>query len=206
VTYELVSSTPQFDGRIIKVRSDEVRMPDGSVATRDVVRHPGAVAVVALDDEGRIVLVHQYRHPVQAYLDELPAGLLDKQGEPVLDAAKRELFEEAALRAERWDVLVDLLSTPGMTDEAVRIYLARGLSEADESFDPEHEEIDMTLSRVPLADAVQRVFAGEIRNALACAGILAAAHAELSGFAGLRPGDAEWADRDTRTGRPTRPL
>lgn len=202
--YELLSSDVRFEGKIIEVRTDRVRMTDGSVAERDVVRHPGAVGVLALDDQDRVILVRQYRHPVRTYLEELPAGLLDKDGEATLDAAKRELFEEAALHAGRWDVLVDLLSTPGMTNEAVRVYLARDLSEASEKFQAEHEEIDMTVSRVPLDQAVQRVLAGDIRNASACAGILAAAAARAAGWRGLRPGDAPWADKRIDDGRDTR--
>ncbi len=204
--YATVESEVRFRGKVIEVRSEQLRMPDGTVATRDVVGHPGAVGILALDEEERIVLVHQYRQPVRAYLDELPAGLLDNPGEPVLAAAQRELFEEARLKAGRWDVLVDLLSTPGMTNEAIRIYLARELSDATGEFDPQHEEVDMTVARVALSDAVARVLAGDIRNAAACAGILAAAAARAREWRGLRPGDAPWADRDAATGAVVRPL
>jgi ADP-ribose pyrophosphatase len=172
----VVASTPVFSGRVISLRTDDVRMSDGSVSRREVVSHPGAVAIVALDDADRVVLVNQYRHPVGRRLDELPAGLLDVAGESALDGAKRELFEEAALRAEHWQVLVDLHTSPGMSDESIRIFLARGLSEvgADDRFSPEHEELTMTVSRVPLAEAAERALSGELTNAAAVAGVLAA--------------------------------
>ena len=140
--YETVASETVFEGRIITVRRDEVRMSDGSTSVREIVEHPGAVGIVALDDDGNVVLVNQYRHPVRARLDELPAGLLDVEGEPALTAAQRELAEEARLGADEWHVLVDLQTSPGFSDEAIRIYLARGLHDVDDGFEPEHEELD----------------------------------------------------------------
>jgi ADP-ribose pyrophosphatase len=142
-----------------------------------VVRHPGAVAVVALDDDGDVVLLRQYRHPVGGYLWELPAGLRDADGEPPLETAKRELAEEVQLAGERWSLLTTTFSTPGFCDELVLVYLAEGLSDVDrpEGFTVEHEELDMEIARVPLADAVQRIFAGDIRNASTVIGLLAAA-------------------------------
>ena len=198
--YAVVSSTPVFRGRVISLRTDELRMSDGAVSRREIVEHPGAVGVLALDEQDQVVLVRQYRHPVGAYLDELPAGLLDVDGEPALAAAQRELYEEAGLRAARWDVLVDLHTSPGMTDEAIRVYLARELSEvpAAERFQPEHEELTMTVSRVPLADAVLRVLSGELTNAAAAAGILAAATVQANDFRRLRPPDSPWAARPGR--------
>lgn len=190
--YEVLSSEPIFDGKVIKVRRDEVRMSDGSVAVREVVDHPGAVGIVALDGEGRVVLVNQYRHPVRARLDELPAGLLDVKGEPPLDAAQRELAEEAGLRADTWHVLVDLHSSPGMTSEAVRVYLARGLHEIDTGFVREHEEASMTVEREPLNQAVKRALGGGITNAIAVAGLLAAVHGRATDWRDLRPADAPW--------------
>ena len=198
--YRVESSERIYDGRVISLRRDHVRMADGAVADREIVEHPGAVGVVAIDDDGNVLLVNQYRHPVVARLDELPAGLLDVGGEPALLAAQRELAEEAATVADDWHVLVDLYTSPGMTDEAIRIYLARGLRPVpdDERFDPEHEEIELTVERVPLDEAVRRVLAGEITNAAAVAGLLAAARAAQSGFAGLRPADAPWPARPDR--------
>jgi 8-oxo-dGTP pyrophosphatase MutT (NUDIX family) len=195
--YALVGTEPIFRGRVISVHRDRVRMSDGEVTQREVVEHPGAVGVVALDDDGAIVLVNQYRHPVRARLDELPAGLLDVDGEPALRAAQRELAEEAAVTATEWHVLLDLYTSPGMSNEAIRLFLARGLAPVpdDERFTPEHEEITLTVHRVPVAEAVRRVYAGEVTNAAAVAGILAAAHGAATGWSGLRPPDAPWPAR-----------
>ncbi len=175
--FEVLDSETLFDGHVISLRRDTVTMPGGGDSVREVVVHPGAVAVVALDDDDRLLLVRQYRHPVGAHLWELPAGLRDADGEPPLETAKRELAEEVQLAAARWSLLVSVLNSPGFSDELVQIYLAEELSAADrpEGFTVEHEEADMTLDRVPLADAVQRVFDGDIRNSSAVAGILAAA-------------------------------
>lgn len=195
--YPVLATESIFMGNVISVRLDHVQMSDGTVAAREVVDHPGAVGVVALDDDGAIVLVNQYRHPVRARLDELPAGLLDIAGEPALLAAQRELAEEAAITATDWHVLVDLHTSPGMSNEAIRLFLARGLAPVGESdrFQPEHEEITLTVHRVKLDDAVARVYAGELTNAAAVAGILAAAHSAGTDWSGLRPADAPWPAR-----------
>jgi ADP-ribose pyrophosphatase len=196
--YEVRSSKDVFDGKIIKVRTDQVTMPGGNVSQRDVVVHPGAVGVVALDDQGRVMLIKQYRHPVAETLWELPAGLLDVEGEQALATAKRELAEEAGLQAERWDVLADLLSSPGMTDEAVRVYLARQVSETGRERSDENEEADLELEWIDLDEAVRSVLSGGIRNALAVVGLLAAARARDNGFENLREQDAPWPDRFQR--------
>jgi ADP-ribose pyrophosphatase len=198
--YEVVSSEELFDGKVVTLRRDHVRLGDGKVAAREIVTHPGAVAVAALDDEGRLLLVHQYRHPVRAHLDELPAGLLDKSGEPPLEAARRELAEETGTGAGTWHVLVDLYSSPGFSDEAVRIFLARDLHALapEDGFVAEGEEATMTVIREPLAEAVRRVLAGSITNASAVAGVLAVAHGEATGWRDLRPADAPWPARDGR--------
>jgi 8-oxo-dGTP pyrophosphatase MutT (NUDIX family) len=193
--YAVLASTRRFEGNVVSVRTDEVRMSDGTVATREIVEHPGAVGVVALDDQDRVVLVTQYRHPIRDYLDELPAGLLDVPGEPALDAARRELSEEARIAAAEWRVLVDLYTSPGMTNEAIRVFLARGLSDVAERFAPQHEEITLTVSRIPLDEAVRRALAGEITNAAAVAGICAAALSRANGWRDLRPADAPWSAR-----------
>jgi ADP-ribose pyrophosphatase len=191
-----VSSERLAEGKVIAVRRDVLRMPDGTEFAREVVEHPGAVGIVALDDEGNVVLVNQYRHPVGARLDELPAGLLDKSGEPALEAAKRELAEEAHIQAREWNVLVDLHTSPGMSNEAIRIYLARGLSDAEaDGFDAEHEEADLTVERVPLAEAIQRVTTGGLTNASAVAGLFALAYSQANDWRGLRPADAPWPAR-----------
>lgn len=195
--YRLLGTEQIFTGRVISLHRDRVLMSDGSVAEREVVDHPGAVAVVALDDDGTILLVNQYRHPVRTRLDELPAGLLDVEGEPALHAAQRELAEEAGVTASEWHVLLDLFTSPGMSNEAIRLFLARGLAAVPEGerFRPEHEELTLTVERVPLAAAVARVRAGELTNAAAVAGVLGAALGAASGWAGLRPADAPWQGR-----------
>jgi len=137
--------------------------------------------------------VRQYRHPVGQLCWEPPAGLLDEAGEDPLEAAKRELFEEAHHRAERWDVLLDAFTSPGMTDEAVRVYLARDVQLADgERYAGEHEELDMPTRWVQLDEAIAAVFAGRLHNPMAVMGVLAVAHARRSAFADLRPATASW--------------
>ncbi|MDK3254972.1 NUDIX domain-containing protein [Blastococcus capsensis] len=189
--YRVLGSETVYDGPIISLHRDTVAMPGGGESVRDVVRHVGAVAVVALDDEGNVVLLRQYRHPVGAYLWELPAGLRDADGEPPLETAKRELAEEVQLAAGRWSLLTTHYSSPGFCDEMVLVYLAEDLSDVPrpEGFTAEHEEADLTVERVPLADAVQRVFDGGIRNVAAVVGVLAAAQARAAGPR-LRPVDA----------------
>jgi len=183
-------------GRVIDVRSDVVEMADGSTAVRDVVVHPGAVGIIALDDDGRVLLVQQYRHPVRRRLWEPPAGLLDVAGEAPLAAARRELFEEAHVTAGRWDVLVDAFTTPGMADEAVRVYLAREIAPATgPKHEGRHEEADMPVRWAPLDEAVAAVMAGRLHNPMAVMGLLATLHARASAFAGLRPADAPWPAR-----------
>jgi 8-oxo-dGDP phosphatase len=178
--------------RVIDVRSDLVVLPDGSTATRDVVVHPGAVGIIALDGD-QVLLLQQYRHTVGQLLWEPPAGLLDEQGEDPLAAAQRELFEEAHHRAERWDVLVDAFTSPGMTDEAIRIYLARDVRVADgPRYDAVEEERNMPLRWAPLDDAVDGVIAGRLHNPMAVIGLLAAWRARTDGFTGLRSPDAPW--------------
>lgn len=188
--YEVVATEEVYSGRVISLRRDTVSMPEGGTSVREVVSHPGAVGVVALDDDGAVVLLKQYRHPIGAHLWELPAGLRDAEGEPPLETAQRELAEEVGLAASQWQLLTTSYSTPGFCDELVGIYLATGLSgvHRPEGFTVEHEELDMTVERVPLDDAVQMVFDGTVRNALAVIGLLAAARAR-STSAQLRPVD-----------------
>lgn len=193
--FETASSETLYTGKIFALRRDQVRMPGDTTAVREVVEHYGAVAVVAMDDDGNVPLVYQYRHPLGRRLWELPAGLLDVNGEPPHHTAARELQEEAGLRADTWQVLVDLDSTPGFSDESVRIYLATGLTEVTRP-EAHHEEADMTMRWYPLADAVHNVLSGDIVNAIAVAGLLAA-HAVLGGVAQPRPVDSPWVDKPT---------
>lgn len=192
--FETVDSETLYVGNIFALRADEVRMPGGNTARREVVEHYGAVAVAALDDDKNIALIYQYRHPVGRRLWELPAGLLDMVGEPPHITAARELEEEAGLAAKDWRVLVDLVTSPGFSDESVRVYLATGLTHVGRP-DAHHEEADLILEWFALTDAVQMVFGGEIVNSIAVAGILAAN--TVSDINSLRSIDAPWIDRPT---------
>lgn len=196
--FETVSSETLYVGKIFALRADEVRMPGGHTARREVVEHYGAVAVLAMDSDRNIALVYQYRHPFGRRLWELPAGLLDLGGEPPHVTAARELEEEAGLSASDWSVLVDLDSAPGFSDESVRVYLATGLTEVGRP-EATDEEADLTLKWVSLDEAVRMVMAGEIVNSLAVGGILAAN--AVADSSTLRPVDSPWTDRPTAFGR-----
>jgi len=191
--FETVSSETVYCGKILALRTDEVRMPGGGTAMREVVEHFGAVAVAAVDDHDRLMMVYQYRTALNRRLWELPAGLLDEPGEAPALAAARELREETGLVADDWRVLIDVALSPGFCDEAVRVYLARGLSQVGR---PEavHEEADLTAHWLDLEDAARKVFSGEIVNATAAAGVLAAQSAITEGRP-TRPADAPWPDR-----------
>ncbi|MEH6378029.1 NUDIX hydrolase [Streptomyces sp. KLMMK] len=190
------TQTP-FTGNKTSVRTDSVEMPDGTVVTRDYQVHPGSVAVLALDEEGRVLVINQYRHPIRQKLWEIPAGLLDVPGENPLHAAQRELYEEAHVKAEDWRVLTDVYTTPGGCDEAVRIFLARDISDVEgERFEVEHEELDMELARVPLQELVRGVLAGELHNNCLVVGALSLTAALAGdGLDALRPADAPWPAR-----------
>lgn len=174
--YRVVDTTEQFRGRVFTLITDTVAMPDGQTAARDYIRHTGAVAVVAVDEQTQVVLVRQYRHPVQSVLWELPAGLRDVDGEDLAVTAARELAEEANLVAARWEPLVRLHTSPGYSDEDIVIYLAQELTPVDDGFTFERvfEEATMTTHMVPLDEAVVMIDRGEITNATTVAGLLAA--------------------------------
>ncbi|MGW3344308.1 NUDIX domain-containing protein [Nonomuraea rubra] len=191
--WDVVDSRHRFKGYVIEVVTDSVKMPRDEVADRDYVVHPGAVAVLALDEHDRVLMIRQYRHPTRHLMWELPAGIRDVAGEPLVTTAARELAEEAGYRAGTWYTLLDLRSSPGMTDERVRVFLARDLSripEEENGFEHRHEEIDMPVEWVPLADAVEKALMGMIHNSSTVAGILAAYAASVEGHALLRPADA----------------
>ncbi|MEU5217924.1 NUDIX hydrolase [Streptomyces sp. NPDC020807] len=195
--WQVVATATPFQGNKTSVRTDDVVMPDGSVHRRDYQVHPGSVAVLALDEEDRVVVLRQYRHPVRQKLWEIPAGLLDVPGENPLHAAQRELYEEAHVKAEDWRVLTDVYTTPGGCDEAVRIFLARDLAEAEgERFEVAEEEADMELARVPLAELVRGVLAGELHNNCLVVGVLSLAAARAAdALDTLRPAQAPWPAR-----------
>jgi 8-oxo-dGDP phosphatase len=191
--FETISSETVYEGSILALRVDQVRMPGGGAARREVVEHYGAVAIAAVDGDQRVAMVYQYRHPVGRRLWELPAGLLDAAHEDPLATAQRELREEAGLAAIDWRVLVDTASSPGFSDESVRTYLARDLSEVDRP-QPADEEADLSLHWFSLEDAAAMVLAGEIVNAAAAAGVLAA-YAAVIDRKPIRPVNAAWRDR-----------
>jgi 8-oxo-dGDP phosphatase len=194
--FRTVSSEDLHVGKILALRVDEVEMPGGGTARREIVENNGAVAVVAVDSEGQVTLIHQYRHALGRHLWELPAGLLDHEGEPPVVGARRELAEEVGLDAGQWHVLVDVAASPGFTDEVVRVFLARDLSEVDREVQGE-EEADLEIHRFPVEEAVRMVLSGEIVNASSVAGLLAAREV-LEGRAEPRPSDAPFRDRPTR--------
>jgi ADP-ribose pyrophosphatase len=181
-------------GLVWDVVRDTVDLGPGGVVRREYLRHPGAVAILAMDGDGRVALVHQYRHPVRMVLWELPAGLLDVAGEPPLQAARRELKEEADLLAQRWDVLVDWFNSPGGMDEALRVYLARDLSPVppSERHVREAEEHGMAVGWATLDEGRDAILAGRMRNPAAVVGILAACAARDLGWSTLRPADTPW--------------
>lgn len=196
--WEVTATSTPFRGNKTGVRTDQVVMPDGSVVGRDYQTHPGSVAILALDEKDHVLVLNQYRHPVREKLWEIPAGLLDVPGENPLAAAERELYEEAHMKAEDWRVLVDVYTTPGGSDEAVRIFLARQLSEAaGERFEVSEEEADMEIARVPLEELVRGALAGELHNNCLVVGCLAlnAALTSGGGPGALRPAQAPWPAR-----------
>jgi ADP-ribose pyrophosphatase len=192
----VTASETVHQGIIWDVVRDTVDLGEGGVVRREYVRHTGAVAIMALDDADRVLFVRQYRHPVGMELWELPAGLLDVAGEPPLEAARRELAEEADLRAERWEVLLDWFNSPGGMNEALRLFVAR-----DVSYLPEHErhvreaeEHGMPARWVSLDQALDDVLAGRVHNPAAVVGVLAAHASRARGWSTLRPADAPWPE------------
>ena len=166
--HTVTESTTAWSGRIVDMVEDHVVVVEGEEpVVRQYTRHPGAVAVVAMrGEEGaeEILLLRQYRHPVNASLWEIPAGLLDIPGEDSRVAAERELAEEADLKAARWDVLVDFFTSPGGSTEPLRVFLARDLETTETSFEREDEEATMEYAWVSLSDALDWVFAGRLHN------------------------------------------
>jgi ADP-ribose pyrophosphatase len=190
--HQTLDRTERYAGPIFTVYTDQVTMSGGGTAGRDVVENRGAVGVVALDAVGRVVLIRQYRHPVRQRLWEVPAGLRDVEGEDMLITARRELAEEADYTAARFDLLVDLQTSPGFSNEVIRMYLARDLSPVpeDERHERRDEEADIEIGWFDLDEAVAMVLRGEITNSSTASGLLAAARARDDGWATLRPADS----------------
>ncbi|MGH6653603.1 MAG: NUDIX domain-containing protein [Actinocrinis sp.] len=187
-------------GGVTTYRRDRVSMPSGKGQNREYLLHTGAVAVLAVDDEDNVLVIKQYRHPVRRRLVEVPAGLLDKQdeGETPRSAAQRELWEETDRHASDWRVLVDFYNTAGSSNEATRVYLARGIAKADGRLhEREDEEADMEIEWVRFDDLLRAVLAGEVASVGTVVGVLAlaAARALPDGLDALRPADAPWSAR-----------
>jgi 8-oxo-dGDP phosphatase len=191
--WPVAASAERLRTRLISVRTDQVRTPEGQLAVRDVVLHPGAVAVLALDDADRVLMIRQYRHPVASLLWEVPAGLRDVAGEELRVTASRELMEEAGYRARDWRVLADCYSSPGYSTERLRIFLARDLEPippGERHFVPEAEEAHILIHWVPLDEAVGQIFTGQLHNGPAALALMAGYTARSQGYSGLRPADA----------------
>lgn len=179
------------------MRSDVVDLGIGTPVTREYVDHPGAVGIVALrNTEGKpeVLLLRQYRHPIRSNLWEIPAGLLDIEGESYLAAAQRELAEEADLQAREWNVLVDYFTTPGGSNESLRIFLAQDITEVPEEarYRREEEEALMESVWVPLEEAVDGILQGKFHNPSTCVGILSLYAATQRGLSNLRAADSFW--------------
>jgi len=187
----ITASEVVYRGRVWDVREEAFDYGGGSLS-RHFQDHPGAVAILALDADDRVLLIQQYRHPVRLREWEIPAGLLDVAGEDPLEAAKRELAEEADLLAEQWSLLADYLSSPGGSNEAIRIYLARGVSATDSTFAREGEEADMVHAWRPFDEVVDAVRDGRIQNSIVSIAMLSAAFERSRGWSGLRDASAPW--------------
>lgn len=194
---QILSTRSHFIGHVWSVRSDLAEI-SGSTVERDVIVHPGAVVVIAVDERDRVLFIRQYRHPIAMMVFEPPAGLLDVAGESAHEAAARELAEEAGYVAGTWNVLVDFFNSPGGSSEAIRVYLARGLTELPEGRPMTGEAEEAWLPRVwvSLSEAVDLILAGSIGSPSAVVGVLAAQAARRRGWDSLRPVNAPWQVRD----------
>lgn len=199
VAVSVTHSETVYEGRVWNIRRDEVAY-SGETIVREYMDHTGAVAILALDDDGRVLLIKQYRHPVQARDWEIPAGLLDIAGEDPLVSAQRELAEEADLVAARWDVLAEFYTTPGGSDEAIRVYLARDLSAAHQRFDRTAEEADIEVRWAPLDELVDAILDRRVQNPSLVVGGLAAHAARARDWTTLAPADAPWPRRSLPVG------
>lgn len=169
----VLASEVAFRGRVWDVRSERVAFGGGEIV-RDFVDHTGAVAVLAIDDDERVLLINQYRHPVATRVWELPAGLLDIAEETPLEAAARELAEETDMVAAEWEALVTFYATPGGSDEVIHVYLARGLTAAPAAHERTDEEAEIVVRWAPLEEVVAAVLDGRLRNAPLMIAVLAA--------------------------------
>lgn len=164
-----------FNGKIWDVVSESFDY-NGTQLVREFVAHPGAVAVIAINEDQEVLLIKQYRHPVRQYLWEIPAGLLDIEGESKLEAAKRELLEETGYIADVWQELIEFHTTPGGNNETITVFVARQVRHQGHDIELEGEETDLPLSWVPLAEALASVLNSEMRSPSAGYGLMALAH------------------------------
>ncbi|WP_427869597.1 NUDIX domain-containing protein [Leucobacter luti] len=200
---EILDSELLVRGHVWDVRRDRFRFGGGELV-RDYIDHTGAVGVLALDDADNVLVIRQYRHPIGQRDWEIPAGLMDAPGEPGLAAARRELAEEADLAAAEWHLLSDLFLSPGGTSEAMRIFLARGLTPIAHDFERTEEEAELVPRWVPLDELVDAVLAGRVKNAVTANAALAAAASRSRGWATLRDPSTPWSARESSRGERSR--
>lgn len=188
------------EGMVWDLVRDTIDFAPGVRFDREYIRHTGAVAILAVDEADRVLLILQYRHPVGHRLWEIPAGLLDLAGEPPHVAAARELAEEAGCEPVRMSTLVDLRPSPGGSDEVIRVYLAEGVRESEEEFERVHEEAELISRWVPLGEAVAAVLEGRITNGTTVAALLALQVLRGGGApsVALRSADAPFMERPGR--------
>lgn len=168
-----LSSEMIYDGKVLHVYKDQVTLPNGHTALREVMRHVGAVCMVALTEDNRVVVERQFRYPVDSVITEIPAGKLDSFTEDRLSAAKRELEEETGYRAANWQELGDFHPTPAYCDEKITLYLATGLQEGVRHLD---EDEFLNMEAVPLSELVADVMAGRITDGKTQTAILKTAY------------------------------
>ncbi|WP_439692705.1 NUDIX domain-containing protein [Curtobacterium sp. SP.BCo] len=176
-SFEVTDSTVVYEGAVWDVRRDTIAYRDASMV-REYIDHTGAVAVYAEDAEGRVLVIQQYRHPVRMRDWELPAGLLDMEGEDHLTAAQRELAEEADLEADEWEPLVTYNTSSGGSDEFLQVFRARGVRPTATAFDREAEEADIVKRWVPRAELVEAILDGRLHNSGLVVAVLAVDAAE----------------------------
>lgn len=188
---EIIASDVVYDGRVWDIRKDTFVL-EGDHIIREYMDHTGAVAVLALDEQDRVLLIKQYRHPVRLRDWELPAGLLDAAGESPLDAAKRELAEEVDLVADRWDLLSEFMTSPGGSNEVLRVYLARDVRPAPEAFARTEEEAGIELRWLPLDEVVDAVLSRDLQNSILAIAVLSASAGRARGWQNLGAADVPW--------------
>ena len=166
---EKVSSEDVFDGNLLHVKKDTVRLPNGNIAYREWIKHPGASAVVPVTPEGRLIFVRQYRYPIQQVTLEIPAGKLDAEGEDPLDCAGRELSEETGYQAEKYTFLTKLATTVGFSNEFIYIYAAEGLTAGRQH--PDEDEF-INVCTLTMDEAMAKIRSGEICDAKSVTAVL----------------------------------